>query len=122
MNKHHIRLDGNKVIKGFSDAFEQPQDGDVCINENVERHFELNSVINPPMQDGISCIYKYVDGQVIERTADEKLIDVQSVKKVITEEEKALDLLKIIAFSVMNNDELLKTFGIETNTQSVPTV
>ena len=33
--------------------------------------------------------------------------------KVITEDEKAQDLLKVIALNIMNNDELLKTFGIE---------
>ncbi len=33
--------------------------------------------------------------------------------KTITEEEKATDLLKMIALNIMNNDELLKTFGIE---------
>jgi hypothetical protein len=72
-NKHYVRLDTeNRVIKGFSDAFEQPTDGDICINEQGGRHFEISGVINPPLinEAGI-YLYKYVDGTVLERTADE---------------------------------------------------
>ena len=33
-NKHYVRLDANgNVVKGFSDAFEEPKTGDICINE-----------------------------------------------------------------------------------------
>ena len=47
-NKHYIRLDENNyVIKGFSDAFEEPLPTDICINENGGRHFELFGEINP---------------------------------------------------------------------------
>lgn len=35
------------------------------------------------------------------------------VKYPVSEEEKAMDLLKVIAFNIMNNDELLKTLGIQ---------
>lgn len=35
MYKHYIRLDSvGRVIKGFSDAFEQPEETDICINED----------------------------------------------------------------------------------------
>ena len=62
-NKHYIRLDSNNhIIKGFSDAFEQPLETDICINEQGGRQFELNGEINPTLFDGYSCAkYKYVE-------------------------------------------------------------
>jgi len=70
--KHYIRLDSNNnIVYGFSDAFEQPQEGDICINENGGRHFELNGVINPSLAiDGIYR-FKYVDGEIVEKTSEE---------------------------------------------------
>ena len=41
-NKHYIRVDDDgRIIHGFSDAFEQPHDGDVCINEQGGYQFRL---------------------------------------------------------------------------------
>ena len=41
-NKHFIRTDSeSNIIKGFSDAFEQPQDGDICINGQGGYQFRL---------------------------------------------------------------------------------
>ena len=51
-NKHYIRIDTEgRIIKGFSDAFEQPIDGDICINEKGGRHFEMLGVVNPPLMN-----------------------------------------------------------------------
>lgn len=69
-NKHYIRLEGNKIIKGFSDVFEQPQDGDICIGEGG-RHFELNGQCNPPLADGGVYLYKYENGEIIALTQEE---------------------------------------------------
>lgn len=82
-NKHYIRLDTqNRIIKGFSDAFELPVDDDICINEQGGRHFELFGVVNPPLMNmqGI-YIYKYVDGAVMERTAEEIQGDINNLPK-----------------------------------------
>lgn len=78
--KHYIRLDGTKIIKGFSDAFEQPQIGDICINENGDRHFMIGDVINPAVnnEQGIA-LYKYEGGKVAERTEQEIEADIAKI-------------------------------------------
>lgn len=91
-NKHYIRLDTeNRIIKGFSDAFEQPIDGDICINKQGGRHFELLGVVNPLLMDmqGI-YLYKYVDGVIKERTTEEIQADINKIVVPISE----MDLLK----------------------------
>lgn len=70
-NKHYIRIESGNIAKGFSDAFEQPQEGDICINENGGRHFEIDGVINPPQVDGGVYRYKFVDGTIVLKTLAE---------------------------------------------------
>lgn len=72
-NKHYIRLDDeNNIIKGFSDAFKQPQPDDILINEQGGRHFELLGQVNPSLVDGRGVhLYKYVNGQIVVKTPDE---------------------------------------------------
>lgn len=72
MYSHYIRLDGNKIIKGFSTAFEEPVEGDILIAEDAQRHFELSGQTNPPLtdDDGIP-LYKHEKGKVISRTKTE---------------------------------------------------
>jgi len=60
-NKHHVRVDErSRILYGFSDAFEQPQEGDVLHNEQGGRHFQLRlktdeggvySEENPPLRN-----------------------------------------------------------------------
>ena len=72
MYNHYIRLQDNKIIKGFSSAFEQPKTGDICINENGDRHFMLNDAINPSLNNEQGrALYKYEGGKVAERTEQE---------------------------------------------------
>jgi len=48
--KHYVRLnEQGSIIKRFSDAFEQPQTGDICIAENAGRHYN-DSVFNERLQ------------------------------------------------------------------------
>lgn len=75
MYKHYIRMDNSKrIVKGFSDAFEPPLDGDICINEQGGYQFRLtpDGTENPPLVDfnGIP-LYKYEGGAVVDRTAAE---------------------------------------------------
>lgn len=69
-HKHYIRLDADKkIIRGFSDAFEQPKKGDICINEQGDRHFELDSEINPVLITNESIpLYEWKSGKVIKRS------------------------------------------------------
>lgn len=63
--KHYIRVDSRgNIIKGFSDAFEQPQVGDICINTNGGRHFELIGNVNPTLFSNQVPVYKYVNGAI----------------------------------------------------------
>ena len=82
-NKHYVRIDENgNIIKGFSDAFEKPQEGDIVITEQAGRHFRLpfHNQVNPPLQtnEGIP-LYKYEDGEVKARGEEEIQADIDAL-------------------------------------------
>ena len=88
MYKHYIRLDSaGRVIKGFSDAFEQPQDRDICINDDGGYQFRFfpNGTENPPLMDydGIP-LYKYEGGAVAARSMDEIEADRAAIQQPVT--------------------------------------
>ena len=90
MAKHYIITDDSgRVLRGFSDDFEQPDASAVCINEDGGRHFELNGSINPPMADcsGVP-LYKFNGEQVVARTQEELDADKPVVFAVPTIEER----------------------------------
>lgn len=78
MAKHYIITDeADRILRGFSDDFEQPDESAFCICEDGGRHFELNGVVNPPMMDMQGRFrYKLVEGAVVERTPEELAADV----------------------------------------------
>ncbi len=100
--KHYIRTNGKKHITyGFSTAFEQPLESDICINEESRRHFELLGEVNPPLIDENSLsLYKYTD-KVEKRTQEEMqadLVIINATPKPKTELElikETVDLLLI---------------------------
>ena len=66
-NKHYIRIDeSGNIIKGFSDAFEQPGIGDTFLQEGG-RQFCLFGVENPQMvnMDG-TFVFSFIDGEVVK--------------------------------------------------------
>lgn len=74
-HKHYIRLDAeNRILYGFSDAFEPPLDGDVCINEQGGYQFRLfpDGEENPSLigANGIH-LYKLDGGNIIETTPED---------------------------------------------------
>ena len=94
MARHYITVNETGVIqRGFSDDFEQPHSGDVCICEDGGRHFQINDVVNPTIVDlnGIP-IYKLVDGSVIERTEVERFSEAIAVDFSPTLEERTAAL------------------------------
>ena len=107
-NKHYIRLDSeNRIIKGFSDAFETALSTDICINEQGGRHFELNGVINPPLtnENGV-YLYKYANGAVSERTSEEIQADINALPVTVSAAEKtdmAIAELTVMISSLMAN-------------------
>lgn len=65
--KHYIRIDSNNiVIQGFSDAFEQPQTGDVQLSGDFGRHFQFQL-----MTGRGQFMYKLINGSMTPRTQAE---------------------------------------------------
>ena len=77
-NKYYIRVDtNNNVVYAFSDAFESSQDGDICVDENGERHFnpqlfDMNKIAN----------YKWNGTAMVERSTEDKAPELALLEKV----------------------------------------
>ena len=71
--KHYITEQHGFIINGFSDAFQQPVETDICINEDGGRHFQINGATNPQIKDdeGFS-LYKYINGEISTATQEEQ--------------------------------------------------
>jgi hypothetical protein len=69
--KHYIRTnEAGEIVHGFSDAFEQPQDGDILVLENGPRHFHEawpESLTNERGQ----YRFRWIDGQCVAKARDE---------------------------------------------------
>lgn len=79
-NKHYITADEQgRIVHGFSDAFRQPQEADICINEQGGYQFRLfpGGEENPALfdWDGRIPLYVYEDGAVRARTQEELQAD-----------------------------------------------
>jgi len=74
-NKHYIRTNDQKhIIDGFSDAFRQPAENDICINEQGGYQFRLIvdgelTEENPPLFEGFGAIplYEWNGSEVVRR-------------------------------------------------------
>lgn len=65
--KHYIRLNQNNiVIYGFSNGFEQPEENDICIDENAGRHFQIQL-----RNERGQYLYKWENASLVERTTQE---------------------------------------------------
>lgn len=82
-SKHYISLDGRGcIVDGFSDAFRVPAETDICINERGGYQFRLfpDGEENPALsEENAIPLYKYVDGAVVKRTAEEIAADIASI-------------------------------------------
>ena len=86
-NKRYITVDEqNRIIDGFSDAFRQPSDTDICINDRGGYQFRLfpGGEENPCLYDWGHMIplYKYENGEVIRRTEEEIAADIAAIPVV----------------------------------------
>jgi hypothetical protein len=110
-NKHYIQVDARGcVVDGFSDAFRAPGPGDICINERGGYQFRLfpggreNTALFGT-QHRIS-LYKYEDGAVKMRSAEEIDADIAALPKP---EPTAQDRLEAqVAYTAMMTDTLLE--------------
>lgn len=65
--KHYIRIDSNNIIiHGFSDAFEQPIEGDIPLQGDLGRHFQI-----PLTTERGQFKYKLEDSAFVERATEE---------------------------------------------------
>ena len=83
-NKHYITVDNhNRIVDGFSDAFRQPSDTDICINEQGGYQFRLfpGGEENPALHEWQHMIplYKYENGKVVKRTEEEIEADIAAI-------------------------------------------
>lgn len=74
-NRHFIKCrEDGCIVDGFSDAFRQPEDTDICINEQGGYQFRLfpGGEENPCLLDWDDMIPLYRwDGEVLRRTEEE---------------------------------------------------
>jgi hypothetical protein len=82
--KHYIRIDDRHcIVDGFSDAFRQPQAGDICINKHGGRHFRLfdHGIDNPLLFDmeHFVLLYKWDGTTVVPRTQAEIDADIAAL-------------------------------------------
>lgn len=69
--KHYIRVnDDGFIVYGFSDAFEDAMDGDICIQEDGPRHFSLVWP-EPLVNERGQYLYRWIDGVRQARSQDE---------------------------------------------------
>jgi len=74
-NKHYIRVDETgRIVKGFSDAFESPEEDDICINEQGGYQFRLvpGGDENPSLRNEFNVLlYKWDGTGIVTRTQQE---------------------------------------------------
>ena len=93
-NKHYIKVDSShRIVDGFSDAFREPAEEDICINEYGGYQFRLfsNGEENPALYDydGMIPLYKYEHGEVVKRTEEEIEADREEANKPTAEQIRA---------------------------------
>lgn len=65
--KHYIRINSsNVIIHRFSSAFEEPQPGDICVNENGGRHYN-----EPIVNERGQYDRKWLDDEELPRSQEE---------------------------------------------------
>ena len=107
MAKHYIITDeSGRVLRGFSDDFEQPDTNAICINEDGGRHFELNGVINPPMTDyNGTPLFKFDGGIVVARSQEEMDADKPAIVCAPTIEERTAALESALLDLILGGTE-----------------
>jgi len=109
-NKHYIRLEGNAIKYGFSDAFEIPLAYDICITENGGRQFELLGITNPTLiNENLEYLYKYENSKVVNntKTKEQEIEDLKSkkLKQLLQSSELALKSFKYDSLIFENSGE-----------------
>lgn len=109
-NKHYINVDEQgRITDGFSDAFRNPSDTDICINARGGYQFRLfpRGEENPPLceRHGVA-LYKYEGGGIVKRTAEEVSADIAALPAPEPTEDERRDAQ--IFYTAMMTDTLLE--------------
>ena len=90
----YIRVKDTSIVKGFSDVFEDPIEGDICIDESDTRHFHIAEEVNPSLcnMDGV-YLYKYIDGEIIKKTDAEIAAETPAPVVVPDQKQQQIDTL-----------------------------
>lgn len=88
----YIEVDSkDRVVKIFSDLFETPADTSILVEKGCgDRFAHAHLYLDKSLNDGVSFNYKYTDGEIIERTEEEKQSDIVITPQEPTELEKAV--------------------------------
>lgn len=112
-NKHYVIVDEHgRIVGGFSDAFRQPSESDICITAQGGYQFRLHpdGAENPPlfkMPERVP-LYKWVYGTVAERTAEEIAADIAELP-VPEKKPDRTDMIEAQAiYTAMMTDTLLE--------------
>jgi hypothetical protein len=79
--KNYIRYDSkNRIVKVFSNSFEEPLNTDICVDENGPRCFQMDLY-----DSDYNLKYKYVDddNKIVERNIEEIKQDDEYIQKQI---------------------------------------
>lgn len=112
-NKHYITVDErNRIVDGFSDAFRQPSNTDICINEQGGYQFRLfpNGEENPVLFEWEHMIplYKYEFLEVVKRSAWEIEADIAAMPAP-KETPSQLDMIEAqVTYTALMTDTLLE--------------
>ena len=113
MAKHYIITDEiGRIVRGFSDDFEQQDASAICICEDGGRHFELNGAINPPMVDEFGVpFYKFDGKKVLARSPEELDADKPVIVPAPTIDER-LAAVEAVVKGTPSYGELLEAVNI----------
>ena len=110
-NKHYITVDERGCItNGFSDAFHQATDKDICINEQGGYQFRLfpDGEENPVLfeREYHIPLYRFENGSVRKRSAEEIAADVSALPEPEPSDDEKRDAQ--IFYTAMMTDTLLE--------------
>ncbi len=109
-NRHYITVDEQgRIVDGFSDAFRNPTNTDICINERGGYQFRLfpGGEENPALKEenGIP-LYRYEGGVIEHRTVEDIAEDIAALPALEPTEDEKRDAQ--IFYTAMMTDTLLE--------------
>ena len=112
-NKHYITVDErSRIVNGFSDAFREPSETDICINEEGGYQFRLfrGGEENPNLyeMEHMIPLYKYENGDVVKRTEEEIEADISALPEPEVVPTQLDQMEAQLTYTAMMTDTLLE--------------